>query len=458
MGNGVFLSRHPEAGSTFESIGSVLFIGARISGVLDCAGGIFNNPNGIAMAFDRAVVTNSVFLSDGFHATGEVRGLGAQVRNQLTCSGGRFINPNGDAISMDASEMGSFIMLAEAGGSPQSVEGRARFVGIRVRQHMHFGGGQFRVPTGRSINVDSATIDGSLYFSDGISVTGCVALCAARIQDQLALSNVKLSNERDIVLNLERTQADSLWIRGTETQISGQIIIASARFRVLNDNFRLLANNDTSFYLDGFVYERIGPGSPTELGVRLNWLDSQIPTFRPQPFDQLANVYTEMGWNAGAKSVLIHKRRRQRNLFRNGGSEDANVIETRNIGAMTIRWVALIWDLFVDWSVCYGWEPWRPVVFSFIYAIAGSTLVAIALARLADPEIEVVNGIFAAIGFSIDTLLPGIELGAEPICDAANESCGRWSGVIRVFHWSLEIMGWIATMLFVASVTGIVKK
>jgi hypothetical protein len=54
-----------------------------------------------AINADGLDVKGEVFLSNGFHAEGEVRLLGARIGSDLDCERGTFINPSGDALSAD---------------------------------------------------------------------------------------------------------------------------------------------------------------------------------------------------------------------------------------------------------------------------------------------------------------------------------------------------------------------
>ena len=67
----------------FHASGEVQLIGARITGQLDCSGGRFENPKGIALGANRANIQNSVFLRNRFHATGVVQMVGSQIGGQL---------------------------------------------------------------------------------------------------------------------------------------------------------------------------------------------------------------------------------------------------------------------------------------------------------------------------------------------------------------------------------------
>ena len=69
--------------------------------------------------------------------------------------------------------------------------------------------------------------------------------------------------------------------------------------------------------LDGFTYDRLGGGAPTEGAKRIAWLDSQRADhlgadFRPQPWEHLIAVLRAMGHTNDARSVAVAKQDRLR--------------------------------------------------------------------------------------------------------------------------------------------------
>ncbi len=124
----------------FHAERAVRFPRARIGGDLDCNGATFENPaqeggtdSGIALEAGHAVVTGNVFLSNGFSAKGEVRLLGAKIDGVLDCSGAMFENPaqakgNGNALSADGAVVRGDVFLRNG----FSARGSVRLLGAQI--------------------------------------------------------------------------------------------------------------------------------------------------------------------------------------------------------------------------------------------------------------------------------------------------------------------------------------
>src|SRR5439155_18486435 len=85
----------------FSVLGGVELTSAHIGGQLDCTGGHFSNPNGVALNADGLTVDGGMFCRKGFSATGEVRLLGAHIGGQLDCTDGHFSNSGGSALTAE---------------------------------------------------------------------------------------------------------------------------------------------------------------------------------------------------------------------------------------------------------------------------------------------------------------------------------------------------------------------
>jgi hypothetical protein len=91
--------------------GEVRFLGATISGHLDCAGAELSNSQGKALSADGAKIEGSVFLEKA-KAQGEVRFPGATIGGHLLCDRAEFSNPNGDALSAGGAKIERSVFYA----------------------------------------------------------------------------------------------------------------------------------------------------------------------------------------------------------------------------------------------------------------------------------------------------------------------------------------------------------
>ena len=93
--------------------------------------------------------------------------------------------------------------------------------------------------------------------------------------------------------------------------------------------------------IDGFTYKGFGPESPSDAASRLKWLRLQ-PSFRPQPYQQLANVLRDNGDEAGAARVLAAKDDAQSDI-----SSDAKFFPNGTTSLRRIAEVVLPFAIFI---------------------------------------------------------------------------------------------------------------
>jgi len=290
--------------------GEVNLMAAQIGGDFDCGGArLYNSPakrNGGALVADGISVKGNLFLnvvrsehvSTSFHASGEVRLLGAQIGRNLDCRGGEFINPqsgfkeSGEALSADGISVGGTLSLSDG----FSAEGEVRLIDARIGTNLDCTRGKFVNPQKRegvgemALNAERAEVKGDVMLINGFSANGTVSLAGTRV-----LGNVDCRNGKATTLVLERTSAGS----------------------IMDDEGSWPAHGN--LYLDGFVYGRIVSGHPKnrvldDAETRLRWLNLQPDTpFAPQPYLQLAKVLREGGDDDGARRVLIEMEDRQWN-------------------------------------------------------------------------------------------------------------------------------------------------
>ncbi|HXX23294.1 MAG TPA: hypothetical protein VEO19_09095 [Terriglobia bacterium] len=139
----------------FNAEGEVRLLGAQIGGSLECAGGRFKNPGDNALSLDGADVRGGVFLTDCFSAEGEVRLLGAQIGGDITCDGGTFNNPGRDALSLDGADVRGGVFLRDR----FRAHGEVRLLGAKIGGDLDCSGG-----TLNSLIADTSTIKGNFFW------------------------------------------------------------------------------------------------------------------------------------------------------------------------------------------------------------------------------------------------------------------------------------------------------
>jgi hypothetical protein len=166
---------------SFSAEGGVRLLDAQVGGSLDCSGGTFKNPGGDALYADRADVKGGVFLREGFSAEGEVRMLGAQIGGDLDCIGGTFKNPGGNAFSASGANVNGSVLLEDG----FSAEGEVRLLGAQIGGNLECTAGTFKNPGKNALSADGVDVKGAVFLKDGFSAEGEARLVGAQVGGNL---------------------------------------------------------------------------------------------------------------------------------------------------------------------------------------------------------------------------------------------------------------------------------
>ena len=250
----------------FVACGEVNLISATVKGDIYCQRGRFINPKGKAIFADRIEVGGSVYLSKGFEARGSVRFLGARISHDLVCSGGRFeINRRGSAERIGNNDgAGSVLSLPEA----------------RISGRLYLGKGPTPSDQSTTRPESSPISDKPVTFKGSINLLG--AQVGELVDDESSWPKCTIE-------------------KNSESTLKGYML------------------------LEGFTYNYLAEASPTSWRKRKNWISLQpqhLPS--PQPYEQLANALSAMGYECEARKVRIAKRahlnKHRRNRFRSFSS------------------------------------------------------------------------------------------------------------------------------------------
>ncbi|MGA3164726.1 MAG: hypothetical protein ABSF14_01265 [Terriglobia bacterium] len=450
----------------FTAEGEVRLPGAQIGGNLDCSGGTFRNPpqarvplSGDALSADGAVIKGDVFLRDEFIAKGEVRLAGAQIGGDLDCAGGTFKNPpqedvdgSGEALSADGANVKGNVFLRDR----FIAEGEVRLPGARIGGNLECRGGEFKNPpkrdvagSGKALSADRVNVEGGVLLSDGFAAEGEVGLSGAQIGSDLSCWGGTFSE---------------LIVQGAK--IAGHLLLARVRgdakgkIDLTNASADALLDDEVSWpaagnlRVDGFVYGRISVG-PTDAETRLKWLALQ-PEFKPQPYSQLAKVLREAGHARGARRVLYEMERRRREA------------EDRSVFSRLISWA-------FKTTLGYGYYPQRGAVVGLVFLIAMGWCF-FRQGYFAGAVVPTDKGAyywfrdhgrppdhyqrFTAFIYSFENSVPLFNLGQKDLWtpDPSPRGSRRWSDFLRGFRWGQIVLGWLLSTLFVAGVTGVVRR
>ena len=272
----------------FKAEGKVSLAGAVIGGQLICSGGSFRNKNKKKDAFfAQGIKVADVFLSSGFKAEGRVSLAGAEVRGQLNCEGGSFQNEKGDALSAQNIKVAEDVLLRYK----FNAKGTVNLAGTDIGGKLDCTGGSFRNEGGNALNAQHIKVVADVLLiphkhdearkTENFSATGHVSFANATIGGNLELQNSKL----------------------THLSLAGANV--SGEFQDDADVYKNDQGGDIDLDIDGFRYQRLN-AVQERVKDRLAWvglMSKGDKKFRPQPYEQLMQVYRATGHTNEAREV-----------------------------------------------------------------------------------------------------------------------------------------------------------
>jgi len=468
-----------------SATGTVRLLGAQIGGTLSCGGSKLDGKDGDALSADRAVIRGSVHLTPGFTSSGKVRLQGAHIDGNLQCTGAHLDGKHGDALSADRAVIKGSVFLNKG----FSATGTVRLLGAQIGSNLECDGAKLDGKSGYALFANRVAIKGNVLLNDGFTVTGEVRLLGAQIGGNLECQSATFSSNTGGTFSADGMTVKGSFFFKSLKKPADRVSLASASVGRLIDDTAAWGNE---LVLDGFVYEHIGGGAPTDASTRLKWLRNQpedhrtAASFRPQPWKQLQHVLRNMGHTEDARQVAI-------------ALED-HLYATHQIGQTPQEWPA--WKRIPYRSTAqgmhavfgglmgYGYRPMRLAVWMVgVWLVCAAMYWAAALQGVMRPSNPLVfqkyptctsnwylcaelpeeyTG-FSPLMYSLDVLLPVVNLQQEqdwapliPTPKAAwyKELFCHWTfkHVVRLFVWFEIVFGWVASLLLVAVLSGLTKR
>ncbi len=385
-----------------------------------------------AITGDRLKVRGGLHLRDGFSANGEVRLLGADIGGNLDCGHGTF----GDALNADRIKVTGGVYLRDG----FSAQGAVRLLGAAVDGDLSCVNGTFKNAGRNALSADGIKVTGNVLLRD-FRAEGAVELVGAQIGGQLDCDGARFAPNSQLEAEQASVTGAFLW-RNVKADPSSSLVLTHTRVGPLADDEN---SWPLDLDLDGFVYAGIANG-PRNAESRLNWLLRQSrgfrwPGFWPQPYEQLAKVLREAGDDAGATTVMV-------------AMEDSR----RTDGDLS--WWSWMWAWILKLTIGYGYDPFRAgwwvlgfVILGFFVFWCGKRAGVITEANADAAHYRPFNGLV----YSLETFLPLVDLfHAKHWLPEDNGTC-----FAMFLRWYLRfhiLAGWFFTTMFIAGVTGLVRK
>jgi hypothetical protein len=283
-------------------------------------------------------------------------------------------------------------------------------------------------------------------------------------------------------------------------EITGSIAIIALRASKVNALIDDVESWSVTSYLvlDGFQYERIldveyvqGDErlrllSPVNANSRLKWLKLQGDLdlgrdFKPQPWEQLATVLAAMGHEDDARAISIEKQKQKRAAW---------LIQSREGHDGYAKRARLLWQITGHYLygvlARYGYRPSLIVGWAFVVALIFAAVFKFAdeAGTMAPTDRAILGNSaydrcrpdrwtqcseligkyspFNPVIYSFDLILPVIATQQvrdwAPLVTKPDGTTWRLGLLIWLFSRAENLFGWIAGLMFVATVAGLIKK
>jgi hypothetical protein len=184
-----------------KSAGEIRLLGSQIGGGLICSGA-FLTGEGDTLSADRANISGSVYLNEGFSSAGEIRLLGAHIGGNVDCSSAS-LTTKGDALSADGAKISGDVFF----NNKFSSEGKIRLHGVQIGGDLSCSSASLTAE-GNALNADSAKISGNIFLNEGFSSRGQISFPAAQIGGQIDCSQATI---RGLFCGFMRLDKNLIW-------------------------------------------------------------------------------------------------------------------------------------------------------------------------------------------------------------------------------------------------------
>jgi hypothetical protein len=361
-------------------------------------------------------------------AYGQVRLADGDVRGSASLSGIRLHGAGLDSLFADRLRVGGtfFLRAIKATGS-------IRLQNADIGSTLDCTGAKLTVPRHRpdgtpkpSLDARAATIGKDLLCSRGFRASGGVRIRRVEVGKSTNFEGAILGGEPGAVaLNAMGLNTQELNIRFAGPAV-GDVLFARARAVSVFDSEPLWKTSGR-VDLEDFNYQALTAEPEIDVHTRLDWLQRVLTSYDPDPYEQLAGMYSSAGREERSRYVLLVNQRRRHASMRLPGRVIGWVQEV-TVGYGYRPLLALLWFL-AAWAFGGYWfsEHYRP--------------------ELIDPQTQ---PIFNGTLFALDTLLPIVDIGQDRLWRTSGAS--QWVAAV------LTLVGWVLASSAAAGATRVLKR
>ncbi|MHC4396009.1 MAG: hypothetical protein ACYS1A_10185 [Planctomycetota bacterium] len=443
----------------FKAEGGVSFKRAVIGGDFACQGSLLINRSGYAFICSGIKVNNNVYLCNSsktvkqkeetstscqvFRAEGQVDFSNARIYGNFCCNGGKFINRGEDTsvdkgenvvLNLDCIKVDDSIMLNDN----FHAEGQVSLLGAEIGGQLNCIAGQFLNPGGVAFVAECARVGGNVF------------LCGSDFQDSQSNENIsekKIGIDGRVLLSGAEIKGSFVWCKVASPE-KVSLDLRFSKIGSLWDEKKSWPEKD-KLLLHGFIYNEISDKAPRDARTRKEWLSRQS-NFMPQPYEQLAKVLKEGGYESNAKEILIAKEKAK---------------------SKELKWYEWLPHVLYGLLVGYGYRPWRAFLIGLIVIVVGGFLFSAGFQAASMTPVKNSDNHpeFHAFVYSLDVFLPVIDLHQANywLPDSMKDFKLNISEKISInvsgktlwyYVWIEIAAGWVLTTLLVVSLTGLIRR
>ncbi|WP_332697836.1 hypothetical protein [Bosea sp. (in: a-proteobacteria)] len=436
---------------------------------------------------ERLEARGGIYLR-GAEVTGEVNLVQARLGGNLECDGATMRASSGYALFAPSLEVRNVL----ARGA--TIRGGINLSGAVLAADLDCAGAVITRAEGVVIEASEIENRGSVVLRSA-RVEGEVRLSASQIGGDMDCSGAVLGTAGAMALDLSRTAIKGAFFLRRDAKVDGTLALTGASIGTIHDEAGCWPKKG-DLLLNRCRYGAFIDG-PVDAESRLDWLARQTPErwgedFWPQPYEQLASVFREMGHGEDARAVLVVKERLQRQARRKRARNPVlRALLTAADGVLGITlaygrqpllafvWLLLFWVLGVgifayaerqgavmpnsavvlrapEWTLC-GIETTEHRTLlasnqSQGLAAPGQTQLACFRERWEASSYPA----FSPWMYSLDTLLPVLDMGQRTYW-RPNPTKPGGRVAINYFYFQ-SLVGWALSLLAVAGFSGLVKS
>ncbi len=361
-------------------------------------------------------------------AHGQVRLVGAQVHGSVSLTGATLHGPGLDVLFADRLRVGGSLFLREV-----TVSGSIRLHHAHIGSSLDCTAAQLKAPrcrpdgsTKASLDARAATIGKDLFASRGFTAAGGVRLSLADVSKSVNFTGARLGGPGEGIsaLYARGMTCQELRLRCAEPPL-GNVSLANVVAGSVFDDQQLWATRG-KVDIEDFLYQSLTASPEVSVTTRLRWLRSVLPDYDPDPYDRLAGSYRDGGHDDHADTVLLAKQRHRHSRHRSAGQ---------------------LWGWLQEWTVGYGYRPWRAGWWLAVCWLLGSLWFDYhQLPRLDNGQ----DPSWQPVIYTADLLVPVVNLGQDGLW--------RTSGASAWVASVLTAVGWLMLSTGAAGATRILTR